>query len=934
MRTNAIMSALTAVTIIVGCDSPSSTSASRGQELIADSAHLGSIPGFYFLPPLSHPQPTGVFAPGAAPSFQIVELGDGDALLRTVASFAPSDVTENPADESYSVRWDINDSSLSDAARYRVNVHGGGYLLGFADIDVVRSQREANAVNDDEIIPVVVDGHRMWLRIPVRIELSAVDRDSDSVYDDSDNCRTVANPDQLDTNGDLQGDACECLGVQCSALDSCHVAGICSPIDGSCSNPNVADGTGCNDGDACTQVDACQGGACVGEAPVVCASLDACHVAGACDPATGQCNDPSAADGTACSDGDPCTANDGCIGGLCTPGQQSCNGGGEGWLVYASDASGPVELWLTRDDGSRQVRITNGLARGATGSTALRWPTLSWDGEHVAVAAGGDLQVLRSDGANPRVVVPGYSSFTYSWEGDSRHLLYSPHVTCSENILRMDALTGTEVEVLYDVGGIAADPLVNPANRNQIVFTQQQCGSMGTASLLTLPNTVTPLPGVPWSAGRWSGQWTPNGNRFVYSFGDDIYSNDLVSNTLLYSAASSPGVFGRAAPADDGRIFVVRYDDAGANGVLGGIDPASSTFSALPTPARVLLGGTWARLANDPDRDGDGIGNGIDPTPDGDSPPTLLFGPPVHDYGRVAVGNGVTVGSFDIWNMGTAPTGPVALELQGPDAGEFPITGENCTGTTLAAGGVCTVFTSFTPSTLGAKSASLLVTTPDVSGSGSLLGEGVAFLVTPPSHDFEYWLEGASPSQTFTVANTSAVTTGTIASSLSGTGAGLFSWTNDCTSLAPGATCSITVDFHPQSGLYQDARIDLSAAPGGSQTITILGGSPTLGGPLSISPAHASFGTVTVGQSSASQTFTITNTSSSPTNPIWVDSIETHAWDFHIMGPCGPLPPGGTCELAVIFRPAAVGTREARLMALPDGGNGSAVVADLSGTGQ
>lgn len=64
-----------------------------------------------------------------------------------------------------------------------------------------------------------------------------VDVDVDGVDDRGDNCPTVANFDQLDTNGDMQGDACECLGVTCQASDSCHVAGTCSPTDGTCSNP-------------------------------------------------------------------------------------------------------------------------------------------------------------------------------------------------------------------------------------------------------------------------------------------------------------------------------------------------------------------------------------------------------------------------------------------------------------------------------------------------------------------------------------------------------------------------------------------------------------------------------------------------------------------------------------------------------------------------
>src|SRR5207249_1926042 len=96
---------------------------------------------------------------------------------------------------------------------------------------------------------------------------------------------------------------CNCIGVTCTALDQCHSVGTCSATTGECSNPPQPDGTSCSDGNACTQTDTCQSGACTGSRPVVCMASDQCHVAGTCDPATGQCSNPAAANGTACNDG-------------------------------------------------------------------------------------------------------------------------------------------------------------------------------------------------------------------------------------------------------------------------------------------------------------------------------------------------------------------------------------------------------------------------------------------------------------------------------------------------------------------------------------------------------------------------------------------------------------------------------------------------------
>src|SRR5262249_32317289 len=105
--------------------------------------------------------------------------------------------------------------------------------------------------------------------------------------------------------------------VVCEALDQCHDAGVCDPATGTCSNPDKADGSACADGDACTQTDTCQVGVCTGTNPVVCAALDQCHHAGVCDPASGTCSNPAKADGAECSDGDACTRTDTCQAGAC-----------------------------------------------------------------------------------------------------------------------------------------------------------------------------------------------------------------------------------------------------------------------------------------------------------------------------------------------------------------------------------------------------------------------------------------------------------------------------------------------------------------------------------------------------------------------------------------------------------------------------------------
>lgn len=120
----------------------------------------------------------------------------------------------------------------------------------------------------------------------------------------------------------LCGGACI---APCTALDPCHVAGVCNPATQSCTNPNAADSTPCDDGNLCNGLSTCQSGVCTAGTPVVCDPPAPCFDAGVCDPATGICAYAPSVKGTPCSDGQACTVGDICDGaGNCVSGTVSC----------------------------------------------------------------------------------------------------------------------------------------------------------------------------------------------------------------------------------------------------------------------------------------------------------------------------------------------------------------------------------------------------------------------------------------------------------------------------------------------------------------------------------------------------------------------------------------------------------------------------------
>src|SRR6185369_3301636 len=84
------------------------------------------------------------------------------------------------------------------------------------------------------------------LRIKFRIDVPAVDQDGDGVFDWIDNCPSVLNANQKDSLHNGIGDACRCSPVTCTALDACHTRGVCQPTTGVCTNPVAADGASCS----------------------------------------------------------------------------------------------------------------------------------------------------------------------------------------------------------------------------------------------------------------------------------------------------------------------------------------------------------------------------------------------------------------------------------------------------------------------------------------------------------------------------------------------------------------------------------------------------------------------------------------------------------------------------------------------------------------
>jgi hypothetical protein len=210
-----------------------------------------------------------------------------------------------------------------------------------------------------------------------------------------------------------------------------------------------------------------------------------------------------------------------------------------------------------------------------------------------------------------------------------------------------------------------------------------------------------------------------------------------------------------------------------------------------------------------------------------------------------------------------------------------------------------------------------------------LLNRSAAVGVSPAALTFAKQLDGTtSHAQTVEVTNNtnSPLALGGIA--ITGADSADFQLTNDCpASLAAGRYCRLNVAFDPKVS----GNLSAAITGAGSASVALSG----LATQVKLSATALNFGTVTVGQTSAAQSVTVTNTGSTTLDFTQIKIIGTDARDFVLAagGTCGAtLLASQSCAVFVKFKPEATGALSAYLRFLDDGGASPQSVL-LSGTG-
>lgn len=310
--------------------------------------------------------------------------------------------------------------------------------------------------------------------------------------------------------------------------------------------------------------------------------------------------------------------------------------------------------------------------------------------------------------------------------------------------------------------------------------------------------------------------------------------------------------------------------------------------------------------------------------------PVANLSPTSLNYGNQDVGTTSPPQSVTVSNTGNAPLSVSSIVA----LGDFAQT-NNC-GSSVVAGGSCSISVTFTPRAIGTRNGTLTVTdnSNGVNGSQqtvSLSGTGInpGGSVLPTSLSFGNQPIGTT-SRPSTVMLSSTGTTNLVISgfSITGANAGDFAQTNNCpASMAPGMKCFINVTFTPTATGTRTATLAVNDNGANSPQTVALSGTGIL--PVVLSPSSLNFGNQAVATTSGAKTVTLTNNLSSA---LTITSLAASG-DFAETDTCdGSVPAKGKCTISVTFTPTTTGTRTGTLT-VTDNASNSPQTVSLTGTG-
>jgi len=434
-------------------------------------------------------------------------------------------------------------------------------------------------------------------------------------------------------------------------------------------------------------------------------------------------------------------------------------------------------------------------------------------------------------------------------------------------------------------------------------------GGLGLAQAQTLsfsvPSLVYPGSAVGTSTGSQVVTVTNTGDQPV-TFTSVALTGAGASSFVISSQGCTT-----VQPASACNVYV--YSDPAATGVLSA--SLSFTDSATGSPQAIPL------------------------TADGE-PSSPALNPSVTDvnfsYGVVGVTSAAT--TITMTNpSGSAVT--IAFSEVGPNAADFVVTSNTCTGS-LGAGGNCSLKVAFDAGALGSRAAALRFTVASVAQDVLVAGVGSSasqLLTLQSTVDFgSTTVTVTSPQHAVSIQNTGAVPVNITSYAVAGADPGDFSVaSNTCGAiLAPDVICDVNLVFTPTAGGERTATLQVTdSATGSPQSVGLSGVGQTDSVSLTLPASAVDLGSTVTG-SPVTVNIPVVNSGTAAVTITKAAISGTNATDFAVTyNPCTSMNAFTTCNIQVTFNPTAAGVRTATF-SLTDNATGSPQSVTLVGVGQ
>jgi len=291
----------------------------------------------------------------------------------------------------------------------------------------------------------------------------------------------------------------------------------------------------------------------------------------------------------------------------------------------------------------------------------------------------------------------------------------------------------------------------------------------------------------------------------------------------------------------------------------------------------------------------------------GPGAPAVFWISAASDFGPVSATTASPTQRLTIASSG-GNSGTIAVAISGTNAGDFAIGNNTCT--TLDGNATCTLDVTFTPGATPGDKTAILSVTGAASGNAmtALAGTSIpadALTITPSSFDFGAVEAGKFAEHAFTLSNTKA--TSASVTSVTAGGAPYFIVASNCTTVAAGANCQMTVRYAPTAVSINPTTLVVSTGSG-SPTASLTGHGASLAS-LGIVPSSIDFGSVLLGNTSTPITFTLKNLGESASGTITTLSTSSQSYVVSADTCAGrSLGMNQTCTFDVTFAPKQAGS--------------------------